>query len=346
MENIAASHDSDGQSATALLERSKVMDEVLPGFTSFEQSDSSTKSPASSENKSLALAESASGSQNLAAVKSLPGLEIVLGASGAQAPAHAGFLQAIEDKNVPVSKITGVSGGSLVAALYANHYSPQQIKDILTSPQFRYPSPLVMAQCFHLADPWNLYPYSIDFRPWIKDFVDTYNLRPQPNLRIVAADKETLTPVVFEGTNYDLVTALTASTAATIGMNMKPVDYQGRKLIDGFYYHPIPAQLSQAPAIVSKVGFVNKLPKQFLTPWDSFMHLREMAYYDVFTKKFPDPPGHLIAKTGLDDVATTTFGLTKQTMERLVKNGYESTIERLSQADAVKAIEEARKKSS
>lgn len=321
------------------LDTEKLLQEILPRLK--EQAGQSESEPQSSRSNQLELS-AAAGARN-SAEANLPGLEIVLGASGAEAPAHAGFLQALEDKQVPVGRITGVSGGSLVAALYANHYSPAQIKDILMSNEFRYPKPYVLAQCLHLSDPWNLYPYAFDFRPWIKDFVETYNLRPQPNLRIVAADKESKTPVIFEGVNYDLVTALTASTAATIGMNMKPVDYQGRKLIDGFYYHPIPAQLSTAPAIVSKVGFVSKFPKEFLNPWDSYMHLREMAYYDIFSKKYPDPPGHIIAKTGLDDVATTTFGISKATMERLVRHGYESTIERLSQADALQAIEAAKK---
>lgn len=313
----------DKDSGNEKLDSGKIMTEVLPAIAGAANESRDTKNA------------------------NLPGLEIILGASGAEAPAHAGFLQAIEDKKVPVKFITGVSGGSLVAALYANDYSPEQIKEILMSNEFRYPKPYVLAQCLHLADPWNLYPYAIDFRPWINDFVDTYKLKPQENLRIVATDAKTLKPVVFEGTNYDLVTALSASTAASIGLNMKPVEQDGRKLIDGFYYHPIPASVAkEAPAIISKVGFVSQFPKEFLNPWDTMMHLREMAYYNVMRRMYPDPAGHIIAKTGLDDVATTTFGISRETMERLVKHGYDSTMERLSQPDAVKAIEKARPRSS
>jgi predicted acylesterase/phospholipase RssA len=280
---------------------------------------------------------------NPAADSNLPGLEIVLGASGAETTAHAGFLKAIEDNDVPVGRITGVSGGSLVAALYANKYSPSQIKDILLSDDFRYPKLDVLAKCFHVMDPWNLYPYAMDFRPWLKDFVDTYHLKPQPNLRIVAADSETKAPIVFEGTNYDLTTALSASTAATPALGLKPVEVNGRTAIDGFYYHPIPAALSKAPALVSKIGFVSKLPTEALTPWDYFLHVKEMAYYKELKDKYPDPPGNIIATTGLSDVATTTFGISKETMEKLVQHGYDATTERLQQPDAVAAIEEARK---
>ncbi len=274
----------------------------------------------------------------------LPGLEIVLGASGIEAPAHAGFLKAIEDAKVPVSKITGVSGGSLVATLFANNYSAAEIRNILMSNEFRYPRIDTLAKCFHVMDPWNLYPYSIDFKPWLQEFVDNYKLQPKDNLRIVAADKITKTPVVFEGKNIDLPTALAASTAATNGLNMKPVMYQGRELIDGFYYHPTPAQLSQAPAIVSKIGFVRQPPTGPLAPWDYFLHMREMSYYNDFKARFPDPKGHIIAETGLPDVATTTFSVSLETLNKLVTHAYDSTMERLKQPDAVAAIEAARRR--
>lgn len=273
----------------------------------------------------------------------LPGLEIVLGASGIEAPAHAGFLKAIEDAKVPVSKVTGVSGGSLVATLYANHYSAAEIRNILMSNDFRYPRIDTLAKCFHVMDPWNLYPYSVDFKPWLQEFVDQYKLQPQDNLRIVAADRATKTPVVFEGKNYDLPTALAASTAATNGLNMKPVMFEGRELIDGFYYHPTPAQLTKAPAIVSKIGFVRQLPSGTLAPWDYFLHMREMSYYKDFQARYPDPKGHIIAETGLPDVATTTFSVSVETLNKLVTHAYDTTMERLKQPDAVAAIEAARK---
>lgn len=273
----------------------------------------------------------------------LPGLDIVLGASGIEAPAHVGFLRAVEERNVPIRTITGASGGSLVATLYANKYSVEQIKQILLSNEFRYPRADIMAKVFHVTDPWNLFPYSMDFKPWLQEFVDKYNLKPQENLRIVAADKVTRAPVVFEGSNYNLTDALTASTAATLGLNMKPLKFQGRELIDGFYYHPIPAALTQAPAIVSKIGFVSKLPSAPLTPWDYFMHLREMSYYDTLKARYPDPKGHIIAETGMPDLATTTFSVSTETLNKLIDHAYKQTSERLSQPDAIKAIQDAKK---
>ena len=277
------------------------------------------------------------GSDKITAKEQLPGFEIVLGASGVEAPAHIGFLRALEDNKVPISKIMGASGGALVATFYANGYKAADLNKILLSNEFRYPSAGMMAKVLHLSDPWNLFPSTIDFKPWLQEVVNKYDLKPQPSLRIVAADAVTKKPVVFEGTNYDLVTALTASTAAvTIGM--KPATYNGRQLVDGVYYHPIPADLATAPALVSKIGFASKFPSQPLSPWDYVMHMREMMLSSYLNSKFPDPKGHIIAETGLRDVSTSSFGVGTDVLKRLIDHGYESTNARLKQPDAIEAM--------
>ena len=263
--------------------------------------------------------------------------DIVLGASGVEAPAHVGFLRALEERHVPIDKIYGASGGALVATFYANGYTPAQLNKILLSNEFRYPSASILAKCFHVQDPWNLFPSMIDFKPFLQEVVQKYGLKPQDNLKIVAADANTHQPYVFEGKNYDLPTALAASTAATT-IGMKAVRHEGQTLIDGVYYHPIPAELAQKPAIVSKIGFANKLPTAMLSPWDYMMHLREMAMASALEKRFPDPKGHLIAETGLRDVSTSTFGASVETLNRLIEHGYQATKERLSQPDALETI--------
>ncbi len=267
------------------------------------------------------------------------GFDVVLGASGAETTAHIGFLQALEDKNVPVGKYVGASGGSLVATFAANGFKAAEIKDILLSDEFRNTRPSVMMDCMHVMDPWNLWPYAFDFKPWLKDVISRYDLKPQPNLRIVAADATTHAPVVFEGTDYDLATALAASTAATPAMGLKPVTYKGQTLIDGFYYHPIPAALGKdPPAIVSKIGFTTKFPSQLLSPFDYFMHVKEMMSAPEMAAKYPDPPGNIIATTGLPDVAMTAFGIPTATLQKLIDHGYKATTERLEQPDAVAAL--------
>ncbi len=55
------------------------------------------------------------------------GYDIILSSGFLAFAAHAGFLQAVEDLNLPVRGIMGTSSGALTGALYAAGYSPREI---------------------------------------------------------------------------------------------------------------------------------------------------------------------------------------------------------------------------
>lgn len=296
-------------------------------------------------------------------------LELVLGAGGVQGPVHIGVLRCLEERQLPIGMVSGASAGALIAAFVANGYDSKELKKIFLSEEFRYPSWDLWSKCqrpfgfpllpmgldksawmnFWLDMCW---PWVIDFRPWIEHTVKKYGLKPQENLRLVAAEWPlTRRPVIFEGRDYDLVEALTASTAAISGLGMRPFWYNaaashehkdkddcqsdhGHLLIDGFYYHPIPAALCQKkPAIVSKIGFATRLPSERLSPPDLFMHMREMYLAQFFARSFPDPEGHIIIEAGLSNVATTNFDVSARTLEQMVAHGYQSACSRLDDAD-------------
>ncbi|MFV0483065.1 MAG: patatin-like phospholipase family protein [Bacteroidales bacterium] len=58
---------------------------------------------------------------------------VALGGGGAKGMAHIGFLQAFEDKGVPIDYIGGTSIGAIVGGLYASGYSPDEMIDVITS---------------------------------------------------------------------------------------------------------------------------------------------------------------------------------------------------------------------
>ncbi len=55
---------------------------------------------------------------------------IVLSGGGARGAAHLGVLQALNDLNIAISAVSGVSAGAIIGALYAAGHTP---KDILTT---------------------------------------------------------------------------------------------------------------------------------------------------------------------------------------------------------------------
>ena len=285
--------------------------------------------------------------------------ELVLGAGGVEGPAHIGVLRCLEERQVPLGKITGASVGALIAAFIANGYDSKQLQEIFLSEGFRFPSWDLTSKCIRTPDlssmfppmttdyaTWmnyfikNAMPWVVDFKPWVAHIVNEYQLKPQDNLRLVAATAVTRKPVIFEGCDYDLVDGLVASTAAVSGLGMRPIwesgtndcgnVFGGNLLIDGFYYHPIPAALCEtSPAIVSKIGFATKLPNERLSPMDYFMHLREMSLAPQFDKMYPDPEGHIIIEAGMRNVASTNFGVSLRTLEELIEHAYKATCDKL-----------------
>lgn len=298
-------------------------------------------------------------------------IDLVLGAGGVEGPAHIGVLRCLEERQVTTEQlmITGASVGALIGTFIANGYNSAQLKEIFLSENFRYPRWDVWQKCLHWPDPskwfppigtnidaWanyfieNSWPWMVDFKPWLEQIIREYKLKPQPNLRLVAADFHTHKAVLFEGTNYSLLEGLAASTAAISGLGMRPVwlpnehphketdgslSCFGHLLVDGFYHHPIPADLCQTrPAIVSKIGFASQPPSERLSPWDLCMHLREMFLASTyFDNAYPDPEGHIIIQAGMPDVASTNFGVSLRTLEALVEHGYKAACERLADVD-------------
>ncbi len=63
---------------------------------------------------------------------------LVLSGGGAKGIAHIGVIQALEDNNIPIDYITGTSMGSIIGALYAMGYTPQEMMDLILSRGFSY----------------------------------------------------------------------------------------------------------------------------------------------------------------------------------------------------------------
>lgn len=61
---------------------------------------------------------------------------LVLSGGGAKGIAHVGLIKALEEHNIPIDYITGTSMGSIVGALYAMGYTPDEMMAIMTSKEF------------------------------------------------------------------------------------------------------------------------------------------------------------------------------------------------------------------
>ena len=280
--------------------------------------------------------------------------EVVLGGGGIKGFGLIGMLQALEERHVPVNYITGISIGSIVATLYVNGFTPEQVKNIIFEElHMVLPDPVAdgkpiwkggyRAVTSEILGPyvklWNLEKH-------LRNLVSKYDCKPHKSLRIVASNLFNGRPVVFEGTDYNLVGALAASCAFPIVMKpivlekqsceltrrFKRLQLQHSLLIDGGIHHPNPGHFCKGPAIIGKLGFARKMPAEKLTPAEYMCHVLEVMGSRVLETTYPDPAEHIVVPVGMPDVAILSFALPKSKCEEMVTYGYEQTQAYLSAA--------------
>ena len=61
---------------------------------------------------------------------------LVLSGGGAKGLTHIGIIHALEDNGIPIDYVAGTSMGAIVASLYAMGYSPREMIDFISSPEF------------------------------------------------------------------------------------------------------------------------------------------------------------------------------------------------------------------
>ena len=161
-----------------------------------------------------------------------PRIGLALGGGFARGIAHVGVLRVLEQNKIPISVISGVSSGSIVAAAVASGATADEIQAVALSMKFR------------------------DFARWTLSFLGlagndrmiTFLTRllkankfedMRLPLAIVATDLSSGRPVTFHGKG-DVVMPIRASCAYP-GLFL-PIHYQGHLLVDGFVSMEVPAE--------------------------------------------------------------------------------------------------------
>lgn len=293
--------------------------------------------------------------------KAAESTEVVLGGGAYRGFSHCGLLQAIEELNIRTGVVTGVSIGSLIATLYTNGFSPQEIEEIFASELTEIKTPSLVRSLLIPAPVGRLFGGTtggglIDLPALFAHLIEKYDLRPQPNLRIVAYNLIKREPVVFEGLDYDLLAAICASCAVPLLMRpfwfgqpnaldkltIVAATWLGLTdkgvLVDGGVHHPCPGDFCKGTAIIGKLGFATALPRRWLSPTDLIFHMLEMVAAPVFGWYFDDPKDHVVIDIGLPDVACMSFGLPRSKCRQMVEHAYAASLAPLRRAIADGAV--------
>lgn len=155
----------------------------------------------------------------------------ILSGGGTRLPAHIGILQALNDLNVKHDTIVGVSGGSIIAAMYAKGFSVSEMKRMALHTDFRQ---------FADFSLWRLLRHgglaSGDvFEKWLDEQLDgvTFGTLKYP-LHILATDVNGGGPVLF---NKECTPTVHVSAAVRASMSIPLIfafkEFEDKLLVDG-----------------------------------------------------------------------------------------------------------------
>lgn len=160
-----------------------------------------------------------------------PKIGLALGGGFARGIAHVGVLRAFEENKIPIDFIGGTSVGALIAAAYAGGSTLAEMEQVGLGTRFKDFGEWTISWK-GLASDTRLQRYLRRLTP-VRRFE---NLRIP--LVIAATDLITAQPVYF--TSGEIGPALCASCAYP-GL-FRPVEQNGRQLVDGFLAAPVPAE--------------------------------------------------------------------------------------------------------
>jgi NTE family protein len=168
----------------------------------------------------------------LAKKPATPRIGLALGGGFARGIAHIGVLRTLEKNNIPISAITGVSSGAIVAAAFASGASAADIEKVALSMKFR-----------------DVARWTLNLRGLAgNDRMVTFLARllklnrfedMKIPLGIIATDLVRGKPVTFHGKG-DVILPIRASCAYP-GLFL-PIRHEGRLLVDGFVSMEVPAE--------------------------------------------------------------------------------------------------------
>ncbi|MBO5889459.1 MAG: patatin-like phospholipase family protein [Clostridia bacterium] len=154
---------------------------------------------------------------------------LALGSGGAKGIVHIGALQALEEEGLAFSYVSGTSIGSIIAGMYALGYTAREMIGVIEEMGLNKPKWLL-----------DMKLKGVSLVDKLKDILGekTFDDLKIP-YKAVATDIDTGKEVIIG--KGDLCLAMSASSA--IPPAFKPVEIDGKRLVDGAFVNSIPADV-------------------------------------------------------------------------------------------------------
>ncbi len=246
---------------------------------------------------------------------------VALSGGGAKGIAHLGVLKALEDRNIHIDLMSGVSAGALMGALYADGHSPEDICKFIKKSNLYKMVSLTMPTKGGLTS-------MSDFKKFIgkKLKAKTFEELKIP-FYVNATDLNAGHNVYFH--KGELLDKLIAS--ASVPLFFKPTPIDGKMYVDGGFFCNMPASILRYNGCDLVIGVhVNPITTQDNV--DGFWNVAERVFHLAIN-------GNTIEqKKACDIVIETeraqTYGMFEaEKADELYTIGYEAAIEALDKFD-------------
>ncbi|MFN3555034.1 MAG: patatin-like phospholipase family protein [Bacteroidales bacterium] len=242
-------------------------------------------------------------------------LGIVLSGGGTRGFAHLGVLKALEENNIKPEIISGVSAGSIVGALYADGYKPEEILKELTSHK--------LLNYLDFSIPKTGLVKMSGFEKTLKKMLRAKNFEDlKIPLKVFAVNMNTAEYTCFEKGPV----AIAVKASSSIPVIFPPVEIDGEEFTDGGVINNFPVEALQD--ICDKIIGVSVNPLGERKNLDSLKKIAERTFQLTIrshTLERKDKCDLFIEPEGLDD-----YGLLDlSSAHEIFDLGYESALKSL-----------------
>jgi len=161
-----------------------------------------------------------------------PTIGLALGSGSIRGMAHLGVLRVLEEEGIPIDMIAGTSVGSLVGGAYAAGMPVGDCVQLLSTMRW--------GQLVRPTIPKRSFVHNTPMIGFIEQHLGRRLIEELP-IPFAAVASDTTTGDAHIMRKGSLAQAISASTA--IPAIMRPIDYEGKNLVDGAVVHPVPAAL-------------------------------------------------------------------------------------------------------
>lgn len=246
---------------------------------------------------------------------------VALSGGGAKGIAHLGVLKALEDNDIHIDMLSGVSAGSIVGVLYADGHTPEDICDYLKK-----------SNLFSMTSITHPRNGGISNMNRFKEFIE--------NKLKARTFEELKLPFIVNATDLNegcntyfqtgkLIDCIIASSSVPV--MFKPVEINGKLYVDGGFFCNMPVNILRKNGCNLVIG-VHVNPITYIEKFDGLRNVSERVFHLAVN-------GNTIEeKKNCDIVIETTkardYGMFDATAADEIFNiGYEAAIEALENFD-------------